>query len=607
MKKLICLLLVLAMMISLIIVATIPTAAIDGDWVVVAQADQEFGEIPEDEYKSVAGYEYCMEGFRLISANWAGQTPWARFVSRNKVDLKEGVYMEIRIDEFNYDAGLDSWFNVMLWDQQVMTPGNTHYGEGVQNLIRPGIGNVTHWFTEQFTQLPPNKNWSDVPQDIDEDGKHHLTVVISWDEDNSTFVYTINGVSAAEGAIAYMNEKWGGNDSEAYVGFCFQHNGKGEDISCTLTKFGTSADDAVTPAGDDYADPIDYSLNYVNAPIVEGSQVEAGQPAILMNGNLDSHIKNYPRSATGEIISINDDDTVEITAFNSYSATGNWIVENATSYAIEDFPIMTVVTRNLCTCTEEDKYDGLCGAFECAYAYIMVGDKLVPDASCMLSAWASWDSYYIGEDSYIEFAVDVSEIPSFTGRINAVRFDVSQIDMFRPGASTFDICYVAFFATYDDANAYFMNYINDLGYDDREEESTEIPDEVTTTTSETTVIEETTDVVETTVMETTEIFDTTETPDTTFVDTTDAPETTEIAESTGIETAEMSETTDTPEHTSAEDDSKIDSDNDDLNDIEDEILNSLLGGCGSVVGFGTVAIVTVVAVAGFVSFKKKKD
>jgi len=124
MKKLISILLALAMMLSLVIFATLPTAAIDGDWTVVAQAKQENGEIAEDLYHSVAGYEYTEEGFRVIPANWAGQTPWARFVSKQKVDLKDGVYMKIRIDAFDYNAE-DAWFNVMLTDEQLVTPGET--------------------------------------------------------------------------------------------------------------------------------------------------------------------------------------------------------------------------------------------------------------------------------------------------------------------------------------------------------------------------------------------------------------------------------------------------------------------------------------------------
>ncbi|MBQ8259969.1 MAG: hypothetical protein IJY97_10455, partial [Clostridia bacterium] len=335
MKKLISILLALAMMLSLVIFATLPTAAIDGDWTVVAQAKQENGEIAEDLYHSVAGYEYTEEGFRVIPANWAGQTPWARFVSKQKVDLKDGVYMKIRIDEFDYNAE-DAWFNVMLTDEQLVTPGETWDGDGVQNLIRPNYNYYTQWFIDgSFQQIPYQQGYENVPVVTDDDGKHNLTVAIAWDDANATFTYTINGVSAPRSVIIYMNETWGGDDSEAYVGFCFQHNVKDGEVGCTLLKYGTSAETAWTPVGDDYADPINYSNNYVTAPVVDNPTFEPGQPGIFMNGDIEnSDIMGIPGSCFGESIYINEDGSVKIVAGNKYSAMGNWVFDKATYYAI---------------------------------------------------------------------------------------------------------------------------------------------------------------------------------------------------------------------------------------------------------------------------------
>ena len=182
-----------------------------------------------------------------------GSTPWLRLVYGEALDLKEGVYMEIRIDEFNYSKNIDSWFDVMLSDQQYMIPGMTEYGEGAQCLIRPhtitndnSSCNIS-WYKGGFETVVPPIN--DFPVDIREDGKHYLTVELSWDEAKNTFVYTINGASASAEIIKYMNEKWGGEDSLAHVGFCFQHSQAGEDIACTVLKFGTSAEDATVPSG----------------------------------------------------------------------------------------------------------------------------------------------------------------------------------------------------------------------------------------------------------------------------------------------------------------------------------------------------------------------
>jgi len=171
-------------------------------------------------------------------------TPWLRLVRNEAVDLKKGVYMEIRVDEFNYGAP-DCWFDVMFWDQMYMIPGDPSFGAGAQCLVRPNVNNIT-WFKQGFNQVVGYFGEFN-PSVVD--GKHYLTVELSWDEANKTFVYTINGVSAPQEIISYMNEKWGGSDSYAYVGFCFQHNVKDEKIGCTILKYGTSAEDATVPSG----------------------------------------------------------------------------------------------------------------------------------------------------------------------------------------------------------------------------------------------------------------------------------------------------------------------------------------------------------------------
>jgi len=565
MKKFLSILLTLAMMLSLIIVATLPTAAIDGEWTVVAQGKQETEQIGEDSYSSVAGYHYDSEGFHLDAANWAGHTPWARFVSKQKVDLKDGVYMEIRIDEFNYSKGIDSWFNVMFTDEQVFTPGEATWGDASQNLIRPGNYNETTysqvaWYTGPFNFATFTDN---LVGDVREED-HYFTVALSWDEANTTFVYTINGISAPESVITYFNEKWGGDESEAYVGFCFQHNVKGESISCTLLKYGTSAEAAQAPAGDDYVNPTDYSTNYVTAPVVKNPSFDPGMPGIFMNGSLDSDIKNLPGSASGETITPNEDGSVKVVVPNSSSSMGAWIVENAVSYDIADLPVAMIVTRNLCTCSEEDKDEGRCCAYESSNVYLMTGDKLAADPSCMATASVSWDAYYIGEDSYLSIMLDTTDMEDmFSGRINSVRFDISGIRTDVPGANEFDVCFVAFFATEDDANAYFENYLTSLGWEDpdADEETTTVAPEGTTVAPEGTTVA----------------------PEGTTV----APEGTTVAPEG---TTAAPEGDKKPEGTTAAPDG-----------------DKSRGGCGSVVGFGAIAIVAVASVAGFVSFKKKED
>ena len=70
--------LAMAMILSIVIIAAVPTSAVDGDWTVVAKPEQERGELSEDKHESVAGYYYDATGFHMTAANWGGQTPLAR-------------------------------------------------------------------------------------------------------------------------------------------------------------------------------------------------------------------------------------------------------------------------------------------------------------------------------------------------------------------------------------------------------------------------------------------------------------------------------------------------------------------------------------------------
>ena len=169
----------------------------------------------------VPGYEYTDEGLQTISPDWRDEVPQCRVRTTNKVDLKEGVYVQYRIDEFSY-AG-DKWFNVNIWDGPYITPGDSNverYGAGVQTLIRPsdapdgqqGVISGITWYREGFTNSGTSSMTKDAVKN-DEEGRILLTLVITWD--GSTYSVTINDAATPQAVIDYMNQKWGGNDSEA--------------------------------------------------------------------------------------------------------------------------------------------------------------------------------------------------------------------------------------------------------------------------------------------------------------------------------------------------------------------------------------------------------
>ena len=138
MKKILSALLVAAMLVATLVVAVMPVAAKngDGEWSVYAIKSQYldgYADIMHD----VPGYEYTDEGLRMIPATWKDSTPYATFQTTDPVYLKEGVYLQVRVDQFTYDAG-DRWFGFSVWDQQNVELGKQgdEYGYGVETLIR---------------------------------------------------------------------------------------------------------------------------------------------------------------------------------------------------------------------------------------------------------------------------------------------------------------------------------------------------------------------------------------------------------------------------------------------------------------------------------------
>ncbi|MBQ8408544.1 MAG: hypothetical protein IJY39_06720 [Clostridia bacterium] len=104
MKKIFSTILVAALMLSMLsALAIVPTSAIDGDWIVYSKADHYMDDY-EGDIMSIPGYEYTDDGLKVIPADWRDFTPGAGVQTKEKVDIKEGVYMEVRVDEFSNNS-----------------------------------------------------------------------------------------------------------------------------------------------------------------------------------------------------------------------------------------------------------------------------------------------------------------------------------------------------------------------------------------------------------------------------------------------------------------------------------------------------------------------
>jgi len=551
MKKIISALLSVAMIISLAAVICIPTAAVEGDWMVYSSAG-EYRDTFEGDYSSVIGYEYTNEGFRVIPADWKDFGVQGGIQTKTKYDVKEGIYMLVRIDEFAWDAG-DKWFDINLWSDVMVQPGNNdpRYGEGVQTLVRTDENGNIHtlwWHVGTWDSGTQSTIKGTSPKD--ENGKLLLEFTVTWD--GTTFAANINGWEAPANVVKYMNETF--VDMEAFVGFNFMAGKKGDTAGMTILKFGTDKESAITPSGDDRQEPVNYYSEI--AEIASPDTVEPGQPAVLLNGSRDHSDAKTNTGISGNIYRTRNDDWSVTYLADSSTIRASYSVANAVSYDIDDFPLVVVLVRNFCSCEEEDG-ELICYACEEARMYILTGSITSADDNHKAILNVCYDPIVDNEgNSYLYFFIDMSaeDAPwDAEGRIHGVSTDFYGMFYQQPGRNTLDVCFTAFFRNLEEAEAYIYDYIGVEMTEDTTEEITEESTEESTEERNEGTTEETTE------------------------------KTTAKAE--GTTTAGEEQTTAAP------------ADNDDKR----------RGGCGSVVGFGAVAIVTVTAVAGFVSFRKKKE
>ncbi len=571
MKKILSIALALTMLLSLAAVLAIPTAAVDGEWHVVYGAGYYQPDF-DDEEPSLSGYEYTDDGFHTIPTGaWELGTPHLSIQTKNKVDLKEGVYFEVRIDKFTY-AG-DKWFNLHIWDSVGISPGSGEekYGSGVQNLFRPGNspdaedltkpGTVSgaSWYINQFTGAGSSSVVAEQNKTT-EDGQPIMAMTVTWD--GSTYALDINGAAAPQAVIDFMNQKWGGNDSEAYIGLNAQNSTKGGTVEVTVLKFGTDKDSATTPMGDDSAEPINNSIPPVD--IMDPNTVEANQPAIMLNGDKEnSDVVSVPKASNGGFSTVNDDFSIHVVAERSGMTASNYSVKKTVSYDIKDFPIAITLTRNFCTCGNED---GSCDAFETANYYIMAGEVLQASNEWLTSVLdMSYNSYAIDNedgstDTYLYFFCDFSEefAEPLEGRINGLRFDVAGLDINSEGGNTFDVMFTAFFRTTEEAEAFVVQYlIDNYGLSNPDDETDPVEDTTEDKGGEATTEDKGGE-----------------------ADTEDKGGEATTEDKGGEATTEKK---------------------------ADETEKPAEGGCASVIGFSAIAAVVAVAAAGVVSFRKKND
>ena len=482
MKKLIALLIAAVMIISMIPVMAISTsAANDGMWTTHRGAgnypaidDEPDPSGEETVYPPEAGYEYTSEGVTMISPDWNGVAPFATISTIEAINLKDGLYLEFRVDDYAYggEIGADHWICITLNTGKTedgategteagqktgkVQPGNTSYGGGWLTLLRGvGDGNVTsipHLTdpkTDDFggTFVPQNAGTSTTAQ-LDDEGREINTLEVTWN--GSAYEIKVNGVAHPDATA--MLEKLS-PDGNFFVGITMMDGTKGSNTALTITKFGTSAADATKPVGSDSKEP--EANNVVEAPIADSSTVEANQPAILWNPetyNLKSG-NNVTFTAQGDNTWLAT--ATEAAVFFSLNPKRSW------SYEATDFPVFGIMMKNIWVDTGTLWY----AAGELSGA---TNGYTVP--------FSVYEGEFFGEDEeYVFVPVDLTDL--WEGRINGIRLDMAMND---DSVREFELCFAGMFRSEDEAYEYAKNWLAKGGVDTgvaEEEDPTEAPTE----------------------------------------------------------------------------------------------------------------------------------
>ena len=542
-KRIIALLIAAIMVLSMIPVMAVSTSAAgEGMWTTYRGAgsypaidDEPDPDGEETIYPPEAGYEYTSDGFSMIAPDWSGVGPFSTASTTEQINLKDGLYLEFRVDDYSYggEVGADHWICITLNTGKVedgategyeagtktgkVQPGNTGYGGGWLTLLRgTGDGNVisqpalTDPKTEDFGGTFMGIGSVSAPATLDDNGREINTVEVKWT--GSEYEIKVNGVvQPGQAQTTALLERIAPN-GDVFVGVTMMDTMKGGTGSLTITKFGTSASDATKPVGSDSKKPEENNL--VEAPIADSSTIEANMPAILWNP--DTYTLKAGNNCSFTVLGNNTwrVNATESAVFFSMSAKRSW------SYDAADFPVFGIMVKNLW--------------IDSGIVWYAAGE--IPSATNGYTVpFSIYDGEFYGADEeYIFVPVDLTDM--WEGRFNSVRLDFNMADEF---VREFDVCFAGLFRSVDEAYTYANSWLS---------ENTEAE---------------------------------TKDPNATEEETTAAP--TEDATTAAPEAETTAPTVDGENTTAAE-------------------TEAPKSGCGSVVGFGAVAILA--AAAAFVALKK---
>ncbi len=354
MKRILSAVLTVAMLLSLAAITAIPVFAEDeGDWIVYASSGEhrdDFNPVEQD-YACVPGYSYVAgKGLVVTPAGWSDCNPKFGIQTKEKIDIRNGVYMVVRIDEFSYDAS-DKWFSFSISDKQYISVGSQDIakdGERIIGMVRPnnqGKVSSVAWYYSNFKGASSTNMTFTQDSMYAEDGDVLLVFCVSYDK-STGYKVTLNGAEMPKVAAEWMLEHFA--DGDAYVGLNVMNNKKGGTAACTLCEFGENEFNSYVPYGTDEANAVTYP--HTNAEIAEPDTVPEGQPAVFLNGSRE-HSDSKTTTKNSGPYSLTEENYIHYLSPKS-KVELLMSVKKEVSYDIYDFPYILVMVRNFCTCGE---------------------------------------------------------------------------------------------------------------------------------------------------------------------------------------------------------------------------------------------------------------
>ena len=419
---------------------TIHGLAIEGDWI-TRRALDDYDD--PDDYIPAPGYQYTDEGFSTISADFSNMAPWYTVESKEAINMKDGFSMEIRIDQFSYTkngASADHWISFSLYDKAGVKPGSDAFGSGWESLIRgdgDGSASVFSTWTTQRDEDGKGGSRVDVGSavginpEVDEDGKEHYTLSVTWDGEN--YMVSICGVLMSQMPELSDKMKQASPNGDFYVGITMYTSVSGG--VADLTILDVNGD---TPMGDDQKAPEENIK--VCAPIADSATIPANQPALLWDAT-NSTTNKDPESADFEITPKGDNSYhLVVTKTGGYF---NWFIKNSLSYEANDFSTVAILLRDFPGVTGDLHY----GA----------GDVFTADGK----SYVNWDltdeinQFYGDNMEYTLILVDLSEVEGWEGRINFLRLGFDNMFV----GEAWDVMWMGIFRSPQEANVYTEDFL----------------------------------------------------------------------------------------------------------------------------------------------------